>query len=83
MAGTRRGRAKLTRARCVCPQPVYIHPSSALFNHNPDVVCYHELVMTTKEYMREIIMIEVRAPRVVRRASERARFTLRKREGRS
>lgn len=41
-------------------QPVYIHPSSALFNHNPDIVCYHELVLTTKEYMREIIMIEPR-----------------------
>ena len=41
-------------------QPVYIHPSSALFNHNPDVVLYHELVLTTKEYMREIIMIEAK-----------------------
>lgn len=41
-------------------QPVYIHPSSALFNHNPDVVVYHELVLTTKEYMREIIMIEAK-----------------------
>ena len=41
-------------------QPVYIHPSSALFNHNPDVVMYHELVLTTKEYMREIIMIEAK-----------------------
>jgi len=39
-------------------QPVYIHPSSALFNKNPDWVIYHELILTTKEYMREIIQIE-------------------------
>ena len=30
--------------------PVYIHPSSALFNKNPEWVIYHELVLTTKEY---------------------------------
>jgi ATP-dependent RNA helicase DHX8/PRP22 len=39
-------------------QPVYIHPSSALFNRNPEWVLYHELIMTTKEYMRNIITIE-------------------------
>ncbi|KAJ3112717.1 DEAH-box ATP-dependent RNA helicase prp22 [Phlyctochytrium bullatum] len=38
--------------------PVYIHPSSALFNRQPEWVIYHELVMTTKEYMREVISIE-------------------------
>ncbi|KAJ3109551.1 DEAH-box ATP-dependent RNA helicase prp22 [Phlyctochytrium planicorne] len=38
--------------------PVYIHPSSALFNKQPEWVIYHELVMTTKEYMREVISIE-------------------------
>ncbi|KAK9768112.1 DEAH-box ATP-dependent RNA helicase prp22 [Basidiobolus ranarum] len=38
--------------------PVYIHPSSSLFNKNPEWVIYHELVLTTKEYMREIIAIE-------------------------
>ncbi|KAI3963794.1 hypothetical protein MKW98_029904 [Papaver atlanticum] len=32
-------------------QPVYIHPSSALFQRQPNWVIYHELVMTTKEYM--------------------------------
>jgi ATP-dependent RNA helicase DHX8/PRP22 len=31
---------------------VYIHPSSALFNKEPEWVIYHELVFTTKEYMR-------------------------------
>ena len=39
-------------------QLVYIHPSSALFNHNPDWIIYHELVLTTKEYMRNVIQIE-------------------------
>jgi ATP-dependent RNA helicase DHX8/PRP22 len=39
-------------------QPVYIHPSSALFQRNPDWVIYHELVMTTKEYMREVTTID-------------------------
>lgn len=33
--------------------PVYIHPSSALFQRQPDWVVYFELVLTTKEYMRE------------------------------
>lgn len=39
-------------------QPVYIHPSSALFNKNPEWVIYHELVLTTKEYMRNVLTIE-------------------------
>ena len=41
-------------------QPVYIHPSSSLFNKNPDWVIYHELVLTTKEYMREVCAIDPR-----------------------
>lgn len=39
-------------------QIVYIHPSSALFNRQPDWVVYHELVLTTKEYMREVTAID-------------------------
>lgn len=35
-------------------QPVYIHPSSAVFQQQPDWVIYHELILTTKEYMREV-----------------------------
>jgi ATP-dependent RNA helicase DHX8/PRP22 len=35
-------------------QCVYIHPSSSLFGKNPEWVVYHELVLTTKEYMREV-----------------------------
>lgn len=38
--------------------PVYIHPGSALFQKNPDWVVYHELVRTTKEYMREVTTID-------------------------
>ena len=40
--------------------PVYIHPSSALFNKNPEWVIYHELVLTTKEYMRNIMVIDAK-----------------------
>ena len=40
--------------------PVYIHPSSALFNKAPEYVIYHELVLTTKEYMRNIMTIDAR-----------------------
>jgi ATP-dependent RNA helicase DHX8/PRP22 len=39
-------------------QSVFIHPSSALFNKNPEWVVYHELVLTSKEYMREVCAIE-------------------------
>eukprot|EP00965_Chrysotila_dentata_P163337 5394981-Pleurochrysis_carterae.AAC.2 len=42
-------------------QIVYIHPSSALFNRNPEWVIYHELVLTTKEYMREVLCYLSRA----------------------
>jgi ATP-dependent RNA helicase DHX8/PRP22 len=37
---------------------VYVHPSSALFNRQPDWVIYHELVLTTKEYMRETTALD-------------------------
>jgi len=37
---------------------VYIHPSSAIFSKQPEWVIYHELVMTSKEYMREVMHIE-------------------------
>ena len=40
--------------------PVYIHPSSALFQKNPEYVVYHELVLTTKEYMRNIMVIDAK-----------------------
>ncbi|KAF0989303.1 hypothetical protein HZS_1471 [Henneguya salminicola] len=37
---------------------VYIHPSSSLFSRQPDWVLYHELVLTTREYMREVTQID-------------------------
>eukprot|EP01128_Nolandella_sp_AFSM9_P011983 TRINITY_DN8863_c0_g1_i1.p1 TRINITY_DN8863_c0_g1~~TRINITY_DN8863_c0_g1_i1.p1 ORF type:complete len:585 (-),score=114.99 TRINITY_DN8863_c0_g1_i1:115-1731(-) len=40
--------------------PVYIHPGSALFQRKPDWVVYHELVQTTREYMRDCTAIEPR-----------------------
>ncbi|GMT11324.1 hypothetical protein PFISCL1PPCAC_2621, partial [Pristionchus fissidentatus] len=39
-------------------QTVYIHPSSAVFQNQPEWVIYHELIMTTKEYMREVTAID-------------------------
>ena len=38
--------------------PVYIHPSSALFNRNPEWVIYHELILTTREYCHNVTAIE-------------------------
>ncbi len=39
-------------------QTVMIHPNSALFEELPRWVLYHELVFTTKEFMRQVIDIE-------------------------
>ena len=38
--------------------PVYIHPSSALYGKPTEWVLYHEVVMTQREYMREVTAIE-------------------------
>ncbi|EIW86950.1 P-loop containing nucleoside triphosphate hydrolase protein [Coniophora puteana RWD-64-598 SS2] len=38
--------------------PVYIHPSSALFNRNPEWLVYNELILTTREYCHNVITIE-------------------------
>jgi pre-mRNA-splicing factor ATP-dependent RNA helicase DHX38/PRP16 len=40
--------------------PSNLHPSSALFGlgYTPDYVCYHELIMTTKEYMSCVTSVE-------------------------
>ncbi len=37
---------------------VAIHPSSALFHRQPEWVVFHEVVQTTKEYMREVTTID-------------------------
>ncbi|KAK4740295.1 hypothetical protein R3W88_003992 [Solanum pinnatisectum] len=67
-------------------QPVYIHPSSALFQRQPDWVIYHELVMTTKEYMREVTVVDPKwlvelAPRFFKTADP-TKLTKRKRQER-
>lgn len=67
-------------------QPVYIHPSSSLFQRNPDWVVYHELVLTSKEYMREVTAIDARwlpelAPKFFKVADPR-KMTKRKKQER-
>ena len=54
-------------------QVVYVHPSSVLHQRQPEFLLYHELVLTTKEYMREVTLIEPKwlvelAPRFFRQA---------------
>eukprot|EP00004_Rigifila_ramosa_P012695 TRINITY_DN2767_c0_g2_i6.p1 TRINITY_DN2767_c0_g2~~TRINITY_DN2767_c0_g2_i6.p1 ORF type:complete len:887 (+),score=255.67 TRINITY_DN2767_c0_g2_i6:521-3181(+) len=39
-------------------QTVHIHPSSAMFQSLPRWVIYHELVLTTKEFMRQVLEIK-------------------------
>ncbi|XP_013914342.1 PREDICTED: putative pre-mRNA-splicing factor ATP-dependent RNA helicase DHX16 [Thamnophis sirtalis] len=39
-------------------QTVYIHPNSSLFEEQPRWIIYHELVFTTKEFMRQVIEID-------------------------
>ncbi|KAG1698522.1 Pre-mRNA-splicing factor ATP-dependent RNA helicase DHX16 [Nymphon striatum] len=39
-------------------QTVMIHPNSSMFEELPRYVIYHELVFTTKEYMRQTVEIE-------------------------
>lgn len=41
-------------------QIVSIHPSSAIFHRQPEWVVYHEVVQTTKEYMRECTTIDAK-----------------------
>ena len=38
--------------------PVYIHPSSALFNRAPEWCIYHELILTTRVYCHNVLVIE-------------------------
>ncbi|WFD47528.1 RNA helicase [Malassezia furfur] len=52
---------------------IYLHPSSSLFSRPAEYVVYHEVVMTSKEYMREVTAIEPKwlvevAPRFFRTA---------------
>ena len=38
-------------------QVVHVHPNSSLFEEQPRWVIYHELVFTTKEYMRQVMSL--------------------------
>ncbi len=62
---------------------MFIHPSSALFQRQPDWVIYHELVLTSKEYMREVCAIDPKwlvelAPRFFK-AADHQKLSRRKR----
>uniref|UniRef100_A0A4W3GFA9 RNA helicase n=1 Tax=Callorhinchus milii TaxID=7868 RepID=A0A4W3GFA9_CALMI len=39
-------------------QGVFVHPNSSLFETQPRWLIYHELVFTTKEFMRQVIEID-------------------------
>ncbi|XP_052238691.1 pre-mRNA-splicing factor ATP-dependent RNA helicase DHX16-like [Dreissena polymorpha] len=39
-------------------QTVMVHPNSSMFEDRPKWIIYHELVFTTKEFMRQVIEIE-------------------------
>ncbi|GFR75215.1 pre-mRNA-splicing factor ATP-dependent RNA helicase PRP16 [Elysia marginata] len=39
-------------------QTVMVHPNSCLFEEHPRWIVYHELVFTTKEFMRQVMEIE-------------------------
>ena len=39
-------------------QIIYIHPSSCMFEALPKWIIFHELILTSKEYMRNVIEID-------------------------
>ena len=45
---------------CRSGMPCHLHPSSALYGlgHTPEYIVYHELVMTSKEYMQCVTAVE-------------------------
>lgn len=45
---------------CRTGMPCHLHPTSALFGmgYNPDYIVYHELVMTSKEYMQCVTAVD-------------------------
>ena len=40
--------------------PSHLHPTSALYGmgYSPDYIVYHELIMTTKEYMQCVTAVD-------------------------
>jgi ATP-dependent RNA helicase DHX8/PRP22 len=56
-------------------QNVFLHPSSSLYQRNPEFMVYHELVLTTREYVRECCTLEPQwlpelAPNLFKRADD-------------
>ncbi|UZJ54340.1 hypothetical protein CBS101457_003660 [Exobasidium rhododendri] len=54
-------------------QTIYVHPSSSLFNRPPEMLIYHEVILSSKEWAREVTAIEPQwlvelAPRFFRKA---------------
>ena len=45
---------------CRTGMACHLHPTSALYGlgYTPDYVCYHELIMTSKEYMQCVTAVE-------------------------
>jgi HrpA-like RNA helicase len=41
-----------------CAQRLSIHPNSVLFKTPPEWVVFHEVIVTTKEFMREVTAIK-------------------------
>jgi len=64
----------------------YVHPNSSLFNRQPEWVIYHEITLTTREYMREVTAIDPKwlvefAPRFFK-VADATRMSKRKRQER-
>ena len=64
-------------------QVAFVHPSSSLFNRQPEWLIYHEITITTREYMREVTAIDPKwlvefAPNFFR-VADPTRMTKRKR----
>ena len=45
---------------CRTGMPCHLHPSSALYGlgYTPDYIVYHELVMTSKEFMQQVTAVD-------------------------
>lgn len=51
-------KASISYQTLMASQTVFIHPSSCLYQSNHEWIIYHELVCTSKEFMRHIINIQ-------------------------
>jgi len=66
-------------------QPVYVHPSSALYSKQPEWLIYHKLMLTTKEYIHECLVVDPKwlvelAPDFFRKCDETQLSRRKKRE---